>query len=262
MINIKLARGILRLGSFIQSLAVVVMKPDDLIEFGRQTYSDPEDVMYWARDSRVDMDLNEAELELVEAIPKKQGKLLLLGVGGGRDAIPLAKMGFRVTGVDYIPAMVDVAIQNATRRGVTIGGLVQDISRLDVQAGAYDIVWIANEMYSCIPTRARRVEMVRRIAHALTRDGLFICQFRLHSGAKPSRKSMFLRRTVAAVALGNFAYESGDILWGNIEFTHEFSSEDTVRSELEEGGLSIVRLRANQAQYRGDAVCRKKEQVI
>ena len=60
---------------------------------------------------------------------------------------------------------------------------MQEISRLDVPAGAYDVVWLSRAMYSCVPTRARRVEMVRRIARALKPGGFFLCQFQLARGA-------------------------------------------------------------------------------
>jgi hypothetical protein len=42
---------LLRLGRFIQSLALMVMKPDDLVEFGRQTYR--QDVRHWGSDDLV-----------------------------------------------------------------------------------------------------------------------------------------------------------------------------------------------------------------
>ena len=52
--------------------------------------------------------LNDDEQKLLAELPEATGKnLLLLGVGGGREAIPLAGMGFRVTGVDYAAAMVE-----------------------------------------------------------------------------------------------------------------------------------------------------------
>ena len=101
-LRVSLARGLLRLGAFIQSLPVVVMRPDDLVEFSRQSYAKPQDVESWAEDALVDSGLTAEELDLLAAVPATTGELLLLGVGGGREAIPLARMGFRVTGVDYV----------------------------------------------------------------------------------------------------------------------------------------------------------------
>jgi len=256
-VRVRLARVLLRLGAFVQSLAVVVMKPDDLVEFSRQTYAKPQDVEAWAEDALVDSGLSDDERDLLAAVPATTGNLLLLGVGGGREAIPLARMGFRVTGVDYVAAMVDRAMENAARRGVRIEGLVQDISQLDVRAGAYDVVWLSRSMYSCVPTRARRVGMVRRIARALKPGGLFLCQFHWRAVPRPAGRGELVRRVVAACTLSNLAYEAGDTLWYNIEFVHEFSSEDAIRLEIEEGGLSVLCIQTDPTHIRGSAVCRK-----
>ena len=255
--RVSLGRGLLRLGTFVQSLALMVMRPDDLVEFSRQTYARPHNVEAWAEDEVVDSGLSPDELDLLASVPATTGHLLLLGVGGGREAIPLARMGFQVTGVDYVAAMVERARENAARRGVSIEGLVQEMSRLDVPPGAYDVVWLSRAMYSCVPTHGRRVEMVRRIARALKRDGLFLCQFHWRAGAEPPGRGAVVRRVVAACTLGNLAYEAGDTLWQNIEFVHQFTSEDAIRSELEEGGLCVLRIHTAPASARGSAVCRK-----
>jgi SAM-dependent methyltransferase len=232
------------------------MRPDDLVEFSRQTYAKPQDVDAWAEDDLVDSGLSDDERDLLAAVPATTGELLLLGVGGGREAIPLVRMGFRVTGVDYVTAMVDRAIENAARRGVRIEGLVQEISQLDVAESAYDVVWLSRAMYSCVPTRARRVEMVQRIAQALKPGGLVLCQFHWRAEPRPRGRGELLRRIVAICTLGNLTYEAGDTLWLNVEFVHEFSREDEVRSELEEGGLSVISIRTDQT-ARGSAICRK-----
>lgn len=256
-LRIRLAHFLMRAGEFLQSLPVVVMKPGDLIEFSRQTYARPQNLEGWVEDSLVDSGLNPDELDLLAAVPVTAGSLLLLGVGGGREAIPLARMGFEVTGVDFVGGMVERAIENADRRGIKIQGLVQEISQLNVPPGAYDVVWLSRSMYSCVPTRARRVEMVKHIAQALKPGGFFLCQFHWDLRSRLTAKGRLLRRLIAACTLGNLAFEEGDILWGKIEFIHAFTSEEAVRSELEEGGLSIVSLQVNQDHLRGSAVCRK-----
>ena len=72
-----------------------------------------------------------------------------------------------------------------------------------------------------------------------------------------TRKGRLMRRLIAGGTLGNLAYEEGDMLWGNIEFIHAFVSEESIRSELEEGGLSVVRIQADSSTIRGGVVCRK-----
>ena len=257
--NIRIAFGhlLIRLGAFLQSLPVNVMKPDDLIEFSRRTYAKPDDVESWAEDELVDAGLNKDERALLELLPLRAGRLLLLGVGGGREAIPLAQAGFRVTGVDFVPAMVARAIENADKRGVAIEGLVQEISALDVPAGAYDLVWISRAMYSCVPTRARRVAMLRKIAQALKPGGYLVCQYHHETRYHPSPRKLFLRRLVGILTLGNTRYEPGDTLWFNIEFVHAFSSEQEVRSELEEGGLVVDCFPSGMHPIQRGVICRK-----
>ena len=260
-LRVSLGRFLIQLGAFLQSLPVVVMRPDDLVAFSRESYARPRTVESWVEDSLVDSGLWEEELDLLRDVPTKQGELLLLGVGGGREAIPLARMGFRVTGVDYIPAMVARARENAARRGASLEGLVQEISRLEAPEGAYDVVWLSCAAYSSIPTRARRIEMVRRIARALKPGGYFLCQFHRDARTRLTRKGRFLRRLIAAGTLGNLAYEEGDMLWGNVEFLHAFASVEAVRAELEEGGLPVVRIQTDPGSIRGGAVCRKSPET-
>jgi SAM-dependent methyltransferase len=248
---------LLRLGRFIQSLPVVVMRPDDLVEFSRQSYGKTTEVDAWAEASFVDSGLTKEERSLLEQLPDRGGNLLLLGVGGGREAVPLARMGYHVTGVDYVAEMVERAKENAARRGLSIRGLVQDISQLDVESEHYDVVWLSWAMYSFVPGRTRRVQMVRRIERALKPGGWLLCQFQWRT-ALPSRdRGDLLRRLFALATLGNLSYEAGDMLWLNVEFVHEFSSEEAVRSELEEGGLSVLRIETDPTSVRGRAICRK-----
>jgi SAM-dependent methyltransferase len=256
--RIRFSRFLLRMGEFIQTLPIIIMKPDDLVEFSRQSYAKPGDVESWSEDALVNTGLNTEEHDLLKRISNKKGNLLLLGIGGGREAIPMAEMGFQVTGVDYIPAMVERAKENAIQRGVKIEGMVQEISQLDVPQAAFDVVWISKFMYSCIPTRARRVQMVQRICSALKPGGEFVCQFQIWTGAENRSKAERLRRLIAASPIGNRAYEDGDKLWLNVEFVHVFGSDDEVRSELEEGGLDVTHIKFDSASIRGAAVAVKK----
>jgi SAM-dependent methyltransferase len=255
--RIWVSRFLLRLGSFIQTLPIVVMKPDDLIEFSRATYSKQNKIESWGEDALVDSGLAKDEVDLLSDIPDKQGELLLLGLGGGREAIYLAKLGFSVTGIDFIPGMVEKAIENAAQRGITIKGLVQEMSKLDVPPGSYDVVWLSRSMYSCIPTRKRRVKMVKNIAKSLNPDGYFLCQFHRDTSATISKKVLFLYRLITLLTFGNFSYEPGDMLWLNIEFAHAFQSDDDLRIELEEGGFKVMRIQSDINPIRAGAVCKK-----
>ncbi len=256
-IRIALGRFLIRLGGFIESLAGVVMKPDDLIEFSRQAYSKPGAVEGWAAESVLSMGLSDEEKAMLESLPRKNGRLLLLGVGGGREAVPLGRAGFEVTGMDFVPGMVENAVAYAARHGVKMDGFVQELSKLHAPANSYDVVWLSAAMYSCIPTRRRRVETLKRIRTALRSGGFFVCQFQMDTRQTTSRMAEILRKTFACLTLGNFGCETGDTLWQNMEFIHVFPSLEALKSEFEEAGFNVCRIQAHPAVRRGGALLRK-----
>lgn len=251
-----MGRFLNRLGRFIQSFAVMIMRPDDLIEYSCQTYHSSGVVDSWTQKDLVDSGLIPIEEVLLKNIPLEKGSLLLLGIGGGREAIALAKKGFSVTGVDIVPDMVKIAQENALKHGVEIEGIVQEISKIDVPANFYDIVWFCSTLYSCVPTRKRRVEMLQRIRNTLKPEGYLSCQFHWNSYEEFPSKVEPVRKIFSYLTLGNLWYEKGDILWGNVEFIHSFSSENTLRSEFEEGGFKVIKINIPEEGIRGSAILR------
>lgn len=256
--RIAFGRFLIRIGRFIQSLAVTVMRPEELVEVSRQKYARSDTINSWGEKDWLNLGLGTDEVTLLEKIPSKKGRVLILGVGGGREAIQLARLGYEVTGLDFIPEMVEKARENASRRGVNIEGIVQEFSELDVPAEFYNIVWISEVMYSCVPTRKRRVEMLKRIRRALRPGGYFVCQCSWNPN-NGTRKGELLRRTFTLLTLGNFWYEKGDALWGNMEFVHTFTSEDEFRSEVKEGGFEVFyfHIPRNRKGWSGRTILRK-----
>lgn len=256
-IRIRLSRFFIGLGAFIQSLPLVVMKPDDMIEFTRQGYTRPGNVEGWSEDIIINSGLNQHELDLIKFLPTTNGDLLILGVGGGREAIFFAQMGFQVTGIDFIPGMVENAIRNAENRGTRINGLVQEISTLDMPEDAFDVVWISSCMYSCIPSSSRRVSMLKRLICTLKPGGTLICLFACTSNRQNKGRAERLRRIIASSPIGNRHYENGDTLWLNLEFSHVFTTKEEIFSELQESGLHVTQINMNTSSSTGSAVCIK-----
>ncbi len=256
-VRIAGAEFLVRAGRFIRSLSVMVMRPSDLIEFNRRAYSKPQSVEGWAEDKLVDAGLWPEEKALLDRIPVRGGRVLLLGVGGGREAAQLAAMGFEVTGVDFIPALAVRASENLRRRGFVMPVLVQDISRLEVPASHYAAVWLTSGTYSSLPTRRRRIEMLRRIHRALEPGGHFLCQFIFDQEPEFKGGWELARKTVSWITLGNLSYERGDRLAGNSEFVHTFATDDDVRSEFLAGGFEVIELTLPREGPRGGAVLRK-----
>ncbi len=255
--RIRVARWMIRAGKALQSYALMVMRPDDLVEFGRQKYARSEDLQCWGGDAVVRAGLYSDEEALWAKTPVRSGRLLLLGVGGGREAICFARRGFSVTGMDFVAAMVEMACSNAAREGIHLEGLTQEISKLDVPAGSYDLVWLSWHMYSCIPTRQRRVEMLKRVAAALRPGGCFVCQFHWNPRLRVSPRGVRFRRWVAALTGGYRQFEPGDILREQQEFICVFGDERELRAELEESGMAVLHFEVFDGRIGGGAVLQK-----
>jgi SAM-dependent methyltransferase len=253
-------RLLVRLGRFIQSLALMVMKPRDLLDFTRSAYSTPESIAGWAEDSLVDAGLAADEASLLDKVPVRGGELLLLGIGGGREALPLGSMGFHVTGVEIVPELAARAEENARHRGQSIKVLVQDMCRLDLPESTYDLAWLTSGgCYSSIPTRGLRVDVLGRIRRSLKPGGCFICQFLISGDQEFRRGAESLRRLFSRLTLGNLSYEPGDRLLNGLEFAHYFSGADEVRSELEAGGFQVLHLSPPATGSLGGAVLKKDD---
>ncbi len=253
-VRVSLGRIMIRLGSFIQSLAIMVMKPDDLVEFSRQRYAQPKEVTYWTSEKMADRGLTPLEATFLAKVPFKTGQLLVLGVGGGRDAIPLAQLGFNVTGIDFLPEMVQQAQENAARHGVRLKGEVQDVTNLILPEQTYDLIWMANSMYSLIPRRARRVDMLRRLHKALKPGGYFFCSFYWEERLESFRRGELARKILALLTMGNFWYEPGEKIWPNGEFIRAFNSETELQSEFVDGGFTTLHLQITKSEYEGGAL--------
>jgi SAM-dependent methyltransferase len=253
-IRVSLGSFMIRLGGFIQSLALMVMKPDDLVEFSRQRYAQPKQLTYWTSENMVERGLNLLEDAFLAKVPFKTGRLLLLYVGGGRDAIPLAQLGFNVTGIDFLPEMVQQAQENAARHGVHLEGEVQDVTNLILPEQTYDLIWIANSMYSAVPWRATRVEMLRRLHRALKPGGYFFCSFYWEERPETSPRAELARKIFAFLTMGNLWYEPGDKIWPNGEFLHTFVSEAELQSEFADGGFTTLHLQIPKSETEGGAL--------
>jgi SAM-dependent methyltransferase len=255
--RIRIARFLIRAGKLIQSSALAVMRPRDLVEFNRQHYADPAQRACRSGEPFVASGLTDQERSLLHRAEAYGGRLLVLGLGGGRDAIALAKLGFEVTGVDFIPQMVELAEESAKRSGVRIVGLVQEISELNLGDSVFDVVWLSAGMYSCLPTRKRRVGLLKKISELLKPGGLALVVFVLNPQSEASPKSDVLMKLIARLTLGNRDYETGDMLRFDSEFLHAFVSVEELKAEALRAGLEVIDLEVEEGRAFAGAVLRK-----
>ena len=248
------ARFLNRVGGFIQSLSLMIMKSRDLIEYSRGYYLQSQSIDSWSDQDLLDSGLNPEEEAYLHDIPLKKGSLLMLGVGGGREAIPLAKRGFKVTGVDFVEQMVEKAKENARKKGVAIDGMVSEITDLRAEPGSFDLIWFSTAMYSTVSTRKKRVDMIKQMKLLLKSGGVILCQFYFDFKKRSNNRLEVLKKIFSFLTLGNITYEKGDILWGNAEFIHLFLSRDELVSEFKAAGFEVVKVYLHENSLRGAAI--------
>jgi SAM-dependent methyltransferase len=231
-------RFLIRLGEAIRNIAVAVMKPDDLIELTRQRYKRAGTVEEWGSEELVAKGLTPLDKDLLEKVPVKQGRVLVLGSGGGREAIALARTGYEVVGVDYNAELSAKALENAAKHGVKIAFLVQEVSALELPSNSFDLAVLFAGMYSTMPTRRRRVQFLKKIASILKPGGYFACQFLFYPDM--NQHLPIILKIFAWLSFGNFWYEPGDRIGISEEFFHVFSSLEELKSEFSEGGFTAL----------------------
>ncbi len=240
MNRISAAQLLISTGRFIQSLAVPVMRPTDLVEFGRLGYSRKEAVRDFCSEQFVGQGLSIQETELFRRITTSGGRILVLGAGGGREALAFAGKGYEVTAVDFIPAMLSALNDHADRMGLQVNTLPAEITEYSAPAGTFDVIWLSSFMYSSIPTRQKRERFLKKMNACLTEDGAFACQVAWNPAKHSKPLQHRLRRIFAILTWGNTLYQPGDSLWLNKEFLHFFGSVRDIQMEFKAGGFSIV----------------------
>ena len=92
------------------------------------------------------------------------GKALDLGCGTGTNAVTLARHGWRVTGVDFIPKAIQAARARAVRTGVAVDFLVASVTDLPALPGPFDYVLDIGCLHSLkAEDRARYVTSLSRL---------------------------------------------------------------------------------------------------
>lgn len=101
------------------------------------------------------------------------GRILELGVGTGRLAIPLAQAGREVHGVELDPEMIDGlrSKPGGDRVQVHLGDMA-----LPVDAGPFDLVFIAFGTLFSLPTQEDQVRCFVAAAGQLTERGRFVVE--------------------------------------------------------------------------------------
>lgn len=111
-----------------------------------------------------------------------KGKVLDLGCGQGRDAIALAKLGYKVTGFDNSKVGIEQMMEISDKESLEIVGLVGDIFAFDNYYD-FDIVLLDSMFHFAKKDKEREIGLIQNISKQVKTNGL-ICICIQNTGKK------------------------------------------------------------------------------
>jgi len=131
------------------------------------------------------------------------GRVLELGIGTGRVAVPLAQRGVTVEGIDASAAMVDQL--RAKRGGDTIPVTIGDMADVPV-SGPFRLVYVVFNTLFGLLSQDRQVECFRNVARVLEPGGAFVIHCFVPDQSRFDRRQ---RVEALAVAEDSVIFELG-----------------------------------------------------
>ena len=106
------------------------------------------------------------------------GPVLEIACGTGRVAIPIARQGFAVTGLDVVPAMLDRARFKAEAAGLSVRWVEGDARTFDLDSERFRLIFLTGNAFQAFLTSADQEALLGRVRAHLHDEGLFAFETR------------------------------------------------------------------------------------
>ena len=111
-------------------------------------------------------------IEFFAEFPRK-GKVLDLGCGQGRDAIPLARLGYSVTGIDNSRVGIDQMNEIGLKEKLNLDGQVGDIFGFD-RFIEFDIVLMDSMFHFAKKDKEKEIGLIKKIISEIKIGSLIV----------------------------------------------------------------------------------------
>lgn len=218
----------------------------------RRCYEDPAQVAAFA--AAAAEGLTPFEAALVRQAFGAGQRVLDVGCGGGREAVPMVRAGLRVIAMDLSPAMARAAAAFAAAQEVNLPVLVGSAAALPLREAAFDGVAMLGQVIAHLPGRGGRRDALRAAWRALRPGGTLAvtthnhrCRWRFRLYFAWVNRWRRLRRALgAAGSLGDYDRWSARISparsRGRVYF-HMYDLEEAV-TDLREAGFEVLLARS------------------
>lgn len=127
----------------------------------------------WSPDEAVETEATAPMIDFLANLAGT-GPALEFAIGTGRIAVPLARRGVRVAGIDVSPAMIDVlhAAMPATELPTTVGSM----ATADAPGRDYQLVYLIANAISCLLHQDEQIACFQNAARHLRPGGHFVIQ--------------------------------------------------------------------------------------
>ncbi len=210
----------------------------------KNKYQDKNEVSFFRDEASLGLD--EFEKFLLTGPMSSAGYVLDIGCGVGREAIALAKLGFKVKAVDIAPAMIEAAKEKAQEEGVAVDFEVLDVTELEYK-NTFDYCIFSSGVYNSIPSKKLRLLMIFRLIGSLKPKSKIFLPIGMSRHPKIISRSRwvdFMRRLF-------YQFEYGDTFIKQVSlntksktpvFFHNFYSFSQIEKELSESGFYVRKL--------------------